>query len=419
LKQVLFISYYTPPAGGGGVQRASKFIKYLPAFNWQPVVLTTTTNAYPLHDESLLADLQPGTPIFRASGWRLPPKLPWRIRYFITRWFFLIDEQIGWLPDAVTQGSNIIQQGSLDAIYSTSPPNTAHLVGYKIHMRSRLPWIADFRDPWIGNFSSNYLTRWHRKIAEGWEKKVVLEADRVLSVSAPINAAFQSRYPQASPARFIILPNGYDPQDFDKAGNQPFDRHILPGKKQMDIVYTGSLYGARQTAYFFLQGLRLALDKHPTAKIRVRLTGNLNPDVTRQISALDLAQFVQTMGYQPHQKSIELINQADLLLLIIGAGPGMDGVVTGKIFEYLAAHKPILALVPPGSAENIILSAHAGVVISPDDVAAISAALIGLYTRWEKNELKIESNQSAIIPYDRRVLAGRLAETLDQISRPG
>lgn len=412
----MFISYYMPPAGGGGVQRASKFVKYLPDFNWQPLVLTVKEEAHQLRDESLQADIQPGTPVITAPLWRLPPRLPWRVRQFFTRWFLLIDEQIGWLPGAVRLGMKATHRGQIEAIFSTSPPYTAHLIARKIHLQTNIPWIADFRDPWIGNFSSHFPSGWHRSYAANWEAQIVQAAARVTSVSQPINRAFLTRYPQLPAERFVVIPNGYDPQDFEKWDDQPSRMYSSAGDGYLKIVYTGSLYGSRQTARHFLHGLRLAIDQLTEAKIRVQMVGNFNPDVVGQISAMRLTGYVQLTGYQPHKKSIELLRSADLLLLIIGSGTGMEGVVTGKIFEYLAARKPILALVPPGSAAELVCSARAGVVVPPDDVNAICSALVELYARWESHELKIDSDQAVILPYDRRSLTGRLAAEFDQVS---
>ena len=419
MKRVLFISYYVPPAGGGGVQRSSKFIKYLPTLDWQPIVLTVSENAYQIRDESLLNDIQPGTPIFRTASLHLYQRLPWRIRNFISRWFLLIDEQVGWLPGAVSQGERIIQHFAIDAIYSTSPPNTAHLIAYKLKMLSNIPWLADFRDPWIGNFSANFPTSWHKKVVERWEAKVINLADCILSVSPPIEAALKSRYPHASPSKFFVVPNGYDSNDFDQSITQSSIENIQSKNNTLNVVYSGSFYGTQQTPLYFLHGLKLALVNLANPKIQVRMIGNINPDVSRQISKLGLSHIVQVTGYIPHRQSIEEINKADLLLLIIGSGASMEGVVTGKIYEYLAAKKPILALVPEGVAAELIHSARAGIVVPPTDISAINRAIVDLYNRWRNDDLRIESNREVIEHYERHSLTARLTDIMNKMSTQG
>ena len=164
---------------------------------------------------------------------------------------------------------------------------------------------------------------------------------------------------------------------------------------------------------------KLALVNLANPKIQVRMIGNINPDVSRQISKLGLSHIVQVTGYIPHRQSIEEINKADLLLLIIGSGASMEGVVTGKIYEYLAAKKPILALVPEGVAAELIHSARAGIVVSPTDISAINRAIVDLYNRWRNDDLRIESNREVIEQYERHSLTARLTDIMNKMSTQG
>jgi len=210
MKRVLFIAYYIPPAGGAGVQRSTKFIKYLPDFGWQPVVLTVSPDKYRLHDPSLLADIHPDSDIHRTSTWLPPTWIPWRVRNWFARWFLLTDENLGWYPFAVKQGKDILNKYKIDAIYSTSPPHACHIVASALKTHSNHPWIADFRDPWIGNFSRHQPTPIHRRLDTRLESQVINRADQILVVSPIMREDIQARYPHLDQEQVNLLENGFD-----------------------------------------------------------------------------------------------------------------------------------------------------------------------------------------------------------------
>jgi glycosyltransferase involved in cell wall biosynthesis len=415
MRKLLIVAYYFPPLGGAGVQRTLKFIKYLPEFGWQPVVLTVRRSSYKLKDTSLEHEIPSHISVYRTPALLLPSWLPWRLRNFIGKDLMLVDRQIGWLPFAVRHTRGIIQkEDNIRAIYTTSAPYTAHLIGLRLKRITSLPWLADFRDPWVGNFSISFLTRWHEQLARRMESQVVQTADRITVVSEPMRQAFLSRYTGLEDKRVLTLPNGYDPDDFLNA--EPLEREE---KDCMHITYTGSFYGRRQTSYYFLQGLQAAINSNCVSrhKVRVWFVGNMNQDVLRQIEAFNLEDVVRMVGYLSHPQSISYLLGADLLLLIIGPGPGSEVVFTGKIFEYLASHRPILALVPPGVAADLLEESHAGIIVDPHDVKAITEQIVNLYGKWENDDLNVASDQSVINRYDRRRLTGKLADALDAIGK--
>ncbi len=407
---VLMFCFLFPPLGGAGVQRTLKFIKYLPAHGWRPLTLS----AQPLPPGPLDPDLCQEIPAevkqFTCSGWRLPPRLPWRVRSAITRWL-LLDEHLGWLPFAIRRGRQIIQAERPAALYSTSAPVTDHLAARRLAAEFHLPWVADFRDPWVGNFSSQFATPLHALLAQSQERKIVRQADAVLVVSDPMRQTFRRRYPETPETKFAVIPNGFDPSDFA----EPAADLSSPGK--FTLVYTGSLYGQKQRATHLLQALRQAAAENPDLgqHVRLRLVGNLNKPSIDEIAASGLSDLVEVTGYLPHHQAIQQMRSADVLVLLIGSGPGSDVVFTGKIFEYLAAQKPVLCLAPAGAAADLVRQARAGQVVSPEDTGAIAAALIDLFKRWQAGTLAIQPDLQVIQGFDRRGQAARLAEILNSI----
>lgn len=411
MRKVLVVAWYFPPWGGAGVQRTVKHVKYLPQFGWQPVVLTGPTPRAGLSDATLLEDLGQA-PVVRRTRALLPPAaLPWRLRHALTRWLLISDEQAGWYPFALRAASDLIQRGDIDAVYTTSTPYTAHLAGLRLKQRFGLPWVADFRDPWADNAAIRPPTAWHRQRIRRWEQQVVSAADRVTVVSEPMAQAFRATYPQVDAQRFLSLPNGYDPDDFSQT--QPAGRQ--PGR--MGIVYSGSFYGQRSSQPF-LQALHNLLNRGdlPRSAVHVRLVGNVGQATVDQVTALGLGDVVEVTGYVAHRQSVAYVMGADVLLLMIAPGPGSAGVLTGKIFEYLAARRPILALTPPSAAADLIRASRAGVVIDPDDGPAIERQLLEWHGQWQRGELVCASDAAVVERFDRRRLTQALAGTLHETS---
>jgi glycosyltransferase involved in cell wall biosynthesis len=416
LRPVLIIAYFFPPAGGGGVQRTLKFIKYLPGCGWRPVVVTARQPSTRLNDPDLAAEIPAQAQIIRTGDVRMPDWMPWRLRAWIARWLLVVDEHIGWLFFAERASLRCLQQESIQAIYSTSAPYTDHLSGYRLKRKTHLPWIADFRDPWVGNFSANFPTRLHQRLAEKMENDVVRMADRVLVVSEPMRQALLSRHPAIPAGKVIVLPNGYDPEDF--AALQPERIQAAREADRLLIVYSGSFYGQRQTAEKFLQALAWTLEggQIPRERARVRFVGNAGRHTLELIEAYGLNDICEATGYLPHRQSLAHLMAADVLLLIVGRGAGSEAVFTGKIFEYLASGKTILCLADPGAAADLVREAQAGEVVDPQDMAAIAAQVENLYQQWATGRLNQRQPQAEVVKrYDRRTLAMQLATILNEI----
>lgn len=412
MRRVLVVAYHFPPLGGAGVQRTLKFVKYLPEFGWQPLVLTARpTEAYP-RDSSLETEIPSDVSVRRTSALLFPAWVPWRVKKLVARWLLMVDPQLGWLPFAVRTGQELIRQEKAEAIYTTAPPYTTHLAGLRLKKATGRPWIADFRDPWVGNFSLTFPTPLHKRVASHLEQLVIDAADQVIVISEPMRRMLLDSYPKLHPSQIGVIPNGYDLADFD--GVKPVGKNA----DRLTIVYTGSFYGQRQVPDYFLRATQRALSRGwiPHDRVQISFVGNMSEDVQGQVEELGLADVTNIRGYVLHRQSIGYLLGADLLLLIIGSGPNSETVLTGKIFEYLAAGKPILALVPPGAAADLVQEAQAGAVVAPEDVEAIARQMKLFYQEWTEGELRINEDCKVIARYDRRRLAGRLAKMLSNVS---
>jgi len=432
MKRVLFVSYYFPPSGGAGVQRVLKFVKYLPALGWQPAVLTVEESAdFPARDEALFAEVPPEaeiirTPIFEpynayrkltgrdasqptdmASLENHRASAKERLAEWVRCTFFIPDARCFWKGPAVRAGLRYIRHAKPDVIVSSGPPYTCHLIGRALHRKTGIPWVADFRDSWVDWVSSPHRWALPRAVDLALEGGVLRDADCVLTVSDGVREDLLSRHSQVGDGHFRLLPNGYDAADFDiVATAAPTDRFTL--------TYTGSLYG-RRNPLTLLDALDRLLVASPALKdrLRLRFVGRVDGqflEAFRRFPAL-----IEHVPYVTHTESIAYLLNSSASLLIIDDTPAMRGILTGKLYEYLGAERPILALAPEGEAASLIRSLKAGTVAHPDNVEAVAAALKAMIDAWEAGTLKGPEG-STVQPFTRQNQAGQLAGILEHIT---
>ncbi len=410
---VLVIAYYFPPLGGAGVQRTLKFVKYLPEYGWLPHVLTVQDNAS-LQDSSLAAEIPAEVSITRTPILRLPPRLPWRLRNFISRWFLLVDEQVGWLPYAVSAGQRIIaESGDIQAIYSTSAPYTAHLIARHLHRRTQLPWVADFRDPWVENPYIKFPTSLHRRMNEHLEQSIYTEANRVILNTNVARKRYIQKYSDLPATKFITIPNGYDQADL------PLSSPVAKTDPVFTIVHLGSLYHKTRSSEYFLRALHEAFQAGALLPdiLRIRFIGDIDKETKYFVRQFKLSDCIELLGYLPHYQALNYMFAADLLLLIPSYGKGGELFVPAKLFEYLASMKPILCLAEPGACADLILQARAGWVVSPTANREIADQLVNLYQQWVAGNLIINPDRDMIASFERRKLTGQLANLLTEICK--
>lgn len=435
MKRILMIAYYFPPVAGGGVQRSLKFCKYLPGLGWKPFVLTVREPYDYYGDDSLERDIHPDVQICRSASiepmkmirkW-LRKKSALRSQISENRvvqqggvkkhaWLltlkeslFIPDGEIGWLPFAVLKGWSVIRKYKIDLIYSTSCPYTSHLIALMLKKLCRIPWVADFRDPW-SVVSRRYGLSWRLLVDEWLERRVLYRADRVIAVTEPIVHDFQAVYPSG---KYGVITNGYDEADFVNVGKNRYNQ------KKFTVTYTGILYENRSPAVF-LKAVNRMLDQQPGLRkmISIRIVGQLdNPGETFNseiLKSMHLDDVVEVIPYVSHRESIEYAMSSDVLLLIVDSCEGNEGIMTGKIFEYLRCRKPILALAPAGGvAAKVVHKTQSGLVVSPDSAKEIQHALNRLYTAYQQNKISSFCRSGDIEIYSRYRLTEHLARLCD------
>ncbi|MDE2956444.1 MAG: glycosyltransferase [Bacteroidota bacterium] len=390
MRRVLVIAYYFPPMGLSGVQRIAGFVRHLPACGWEPTVLTVRPAGYFAYDESLLDPLkETGVRVIRTRSLdptrlfrkrrvvALPRESARRRLAGISEWVFVPDNKIGWLPFALAAGGQLVKEFSFDAIFSSAPPYTAHLIGAGLSRRTGIPLVVDYRDDWVENPRHSNPTRLHQVLHARLERRVVRQSRAVLTINDPIRRLILERNPEA---RVQVIPHGHD------------IAHPVPTAPRSDdklqLLYTGVFYDV-QTPDYFLKGLRRFLDSCPEARGRVEVMfAGVYPEASKGlIRLLDLSDSVHLLGYLPHMEVLELQHQADVLWMTIGTRRGSEGITTGKLSEYIGHRKPILALIPEGTAKETLTCYRAAIFAPPEDVPAIAAALAGIFRNWVSGTL--------------------------------
>ncbi len=407
------IAYFFPPLGGAGVQRALKLARYLPEFGWSPVVLTSEPDPGAVLDPTLTGQIPQQALILRVKGLHAPRWLPWRLRSWITRWLLVVDEQLGWYLPAVSASRELVQQNRAQVLFSTSSPYTCHLIALALKRSTGLPWVADFRDPWLDNPGAAYPTRWHARWVAALEKKVCLSADRILVTTPRARQALLERLVELPPEKVVYLPNGYDPQDYDSL--QPAEKMPLV----FNIVHTGSFYSQGRTPNAFLSALHslVSSGEIPRDQIRLHLAGSLGKPARQAVQQSGISDLVVEHGYLSHHESLQRLLSADLLLLVNHPGQAGELVVPAKFYEYLGAGKPVLILSSPGAVIDLASQLGAGTAVEPDDVDAITEAILENYRRWQRGDLQVKVRNEDLQPYQRRSQAGQLAEVLEYLVR--
>jgi glycosyltransferase involved in cell wall biosynthesis len=409
-----------------------KFVKYLPGFGWEPVVLTVKENAsFPVRDESLQAEIPEGvtvvrTPLFEPYGFYR--KLTGRSKgesldiaantdgrnspgekfsEWIRSTFFIPDARIFWKHRAVREGMKIIHRHGIHAVLSSAPPYTCHLIGRDLKRRSGLPWAADFRDSWVDWLSAPSRRLLSRKIDLAMEGSVLGEADRILHATRGVRADLFSRHPSLEEDKWEYLPNGYDSGDFSGPSPPPrTDRFIL--------TYTGSLYGKRNPRVLLEALDRMTAEKPGLKeKLLVRFVGRVHESIAEEFGRF--GEMIETIPYVDHAQSIGLLRDSSALLLIVDDAPQSAGIVTGKLYEYIGSGKPILALAPAGEAADLVFSLGAGRVADPGDPDSVRRILERWIEAWQQGRFQELFHVRDSGKFDRRELTRQLAETLNRM----
>jgi glycosyltransferase involved in cell wall biosynthesis len=435
LRTVLVVSYYFPPSGGPGVQRVLKFVRYLPALGYRPVVLTVPeTAAFPLLDPSLVAEIPPEAKVVRspirefyglyraaagvASSGRTEnlvttarpgEGLRGRVMHGLRAALFIPDGRVGWLPGGTRAGLRAIRAEGVEVILASGPPFTAHWIARRLADRTGLPLVLDFRDPWTRAPFYPRRPGPSRFLDERLERSCLRRADAVLTVNRDIRDDLLARYQSLDAARFHVLPNGYDPADFRGRSWDP--------QPDWTLTHTGTLPDDRFPAGFTGALRRLmAEDPEAAARLRIRMIGRRSPELERRLSEPPLDRLVRFEGYLPHGESVVALLESRLLLLFIEEGPRAAGILTGKLFEYMGSGAPVLAMAPEGEAAELVRRTGAGRVVRGDDEEAVLAALREATAAFRAGRRAFgEPRREMVEEYARPVLTARLATILDTL----
>ena len=433
MKRVLIITYYFPPAGGPGVQRVLKFVRYLRDFGWEPLVLTVEEGAFPKHDASLKNEIPDGVGVYRTASWdpfrwyaRLTGKSASEAvkvgslgegghsqKEQLARWIranlFLPDARVGWMPFALKAGLRLIKKTKIEAIFTSGPPHSVHLTGLALRRFTGVPWLADFRDPWtdINYYHELPHTSFANKIDTGLERIVLRNADKITTVSPSWRQLLASKT-KAAAHKTMVVQNGYDETDFQ--GKQP-----SISEAEFVVSYIGSLYASRNPVVLW-DALSQLKTVGAIPDLRLRLVGTIDKVVQQSIRDHDIADLIELEGYVQHERAIRVMQESTLLLLVIEAFKENAGMITGKLYEYLAAGRPVLAIGPiGGDAEVLLRETSAGVLFGHQDEVGIAAYIRRAYKAWATGAPEAGSDATVINQYSRKAQTALLAKALNEI----
>lgn len=433
MKKVLIISYYWPPSGGIGVLRCLKIAKYLREFGWEPIVFTAKDAHYPTLDPSNDKDIPKDLTVLRQKIWE-----PYHIYKFITRkektanvnnvfyvkedkpslahrlsvWirsnFFIPDARAMWIRPSVKYLTQYLKDNPVDAIFSDGPPHSNTRIATLLKQKTGTPWLADFQDPWtqVDYYQLLSLTKWGDAKHRRMEQAAFKAADKITIVSP----TWKRDLEELGAKNVTVIPWGFDPADYP----------TKPPKIVTSFAFThlGIMGYDRNPATFFkvLSDLKSELadfGKH----LKIRLVGQVDYSITESYTVNGLAENVEMIGSVPRQKALELTLSSPVLLLLLNQQSNAQGRIPGKLFEYLAARRPILTLGGTDSdVAGIIQTTKSGQTCDYEDYEAIKKNVKYLYNQYLAGTLA-DPVQSEIDQYSVKTLTGKIAGLLNDISR--
>ena len=441
MKRVLVLAYFFPPLGGGGCQRTLKLVRYLEPHGWASTVVTAREQDYWILDPTLLPEVPTTAEVIRVGGLtslrlvRLLSKTGARIervqegrdRESFRRlrraqsWLLIPDGYRPWAREARHAATRRIVAGGIDALWTTSSPESAHLAGLAIKRRFGIPWIADFRDPWVGRVTYDPPTRWHDARHKELERAVVAAADRVTLVSDEMTALYRRRYRDLPGERFLTLPNGYDPDDWARADALLASRAAPATRERRFVLLHAGQLAHRPSARTLLEaaGSVVASDPDAARDLAIRFLGGNEELRPEEWGALGLENVVEAVPSQPHIEALAAMRDADALVLLGHGGSADSLLYTGKIYEYLTSGRPVLGLVDAGPAAELLRASGAGEVRGAGDAKGAAEVLRAWLGAWRRGEtIPGVTPESMRAGWDRRTLAAAAATLLTTLVEP-
>ena len=425
-KKILIISYYWPPAGGPGVQRWLKFVKYLPDFNIEPHVYIPENPTYPLIDEKLLSEVSDKAviikqPIFEPYGLasvfskNKTKKISSGIipnqkkQSFIEKamlWIrgnvFIPDARVFWVKPSVKFLKQYLQDNQIDTIITTGPPHSLHLIGLQLKKELNITWLADFRDPWttIGYHKSLRLSNYAAKQHKQLEHQVLNSADTIIVTSKTTKTEFQA----LTTKPIAIITNGFDVEKVEK---QTLDT-------KFSLAHIGSFLSERNPKILWESLIELCAEI-PGFKshLEIKLIGAVSQEVLETIGQLGLNPYLNNLGYVSHADAVAHQRKSQVLLLIEINSEETKSILPGKLFEYLVSERPIIAIGPKDSDfAEIITNTNTGVFFEYSEKVKLKQTIRDYYTQFLEG--KLQSNGVGLQQYSRKNLTKQLVELLHQ-----
>ncbi len=427
MKKVLIIAYYWPPAGGPGVQRWLKFVKYLPDFEIEPIVYVPENATYPILDQELESEINKNITILKqpinepyklasifskkstttiSSGIIKAEKKQSfieKILLYVRGNFFIPDARVGWVKPSVDYLSNYIKSNAVDVIITTGPPHSMHLIGLELQKRFAVKWIADFRDPWtsIGYHKELKLTDKSAQKHKDLEKEVLTKADTILTTSSTTKNEFS----EITTKPIHVITNGYDIETIEKpAMDQKFT-----------ISHIGSLLSKRNPRILW-KALKEILKENEQfrADFQLQLIGKVSSEIIDTITEFRLDGYINVLGYVSHTEALKYQRSSQMLLLIEIDSYETIGIIPGKLFEYMAAERPILAIGPKESdVEQIIKDTNAGKYFNYDNLDEVKQYILDCYEKYQQKNLKVHG--IGLQYFSRRKLTEKLASVIKNV----
>jgi glycosyltransferase involved in cell wall biosynthesis len=427
-KKVLIFTYYFPPAGGVAVQRFLKFSKFLPEFGWEPIIVTVANGSYPYYDESLLKEVPAGVKVYRTKtfepfelynllkgkkGKAMPvvsvggggkKSLFQKLSEYVRANFFIPDARKGWVPYAVKQAEEILKTEKIDAVITTGPPHSTHLIGLQLKKKFGLKWLADFRDPWTKIFYNNMLPRTAatEKKDKALEREVLTNADAVSVISPGLQREFEY-----AAKNIRVIYNGYDEEDFST---------VLPsGNRDYFLIrYVGNLMASENPEHFWKAIARLIKEGK---KIKLELIGRVDAPIQESIRRNGLESIVEYRSFVPHQEATQLMQSCDMLLFLIPHVPDNKLILTGKLFEYLGSGTPLISFGPvDGDAAAILLQTGRARMIGFDETEEAYKQLSDALQQYAMGSSVSSYPVSYHALYSRKSQTEQLAKYLNEIA---
>lgn len=425
-KKLLIITYYFPPAGGPGVQRWLKFVKYLPDFGVQPIVYVPENPTYPIVDEGLVSEISDKVIVLKNKIWEpyqlasvfsknktkkissgiFPHK---KKQTFLDKAFlwvrgnlFIPDARVFWVKPSVSYLEKYIKENNIDTIVTSGPPHSLHLIGLELKEKLNVKWFADFRDPWttIGYHKALLLSNYAAKKHKNLEHKVLNSADTIIVTSKTTKTEFQA----ITNKPISVITNGYDIENVEK---QTLDTKFT-------LAHIGSFLSDRNPKFLW-ECLVELLQGIPDFKthLEIKLIGAVSQEVLDSIEEFKLNDYLNLLGYVSHNEAIAHQKKSQVLLLIEINSEDTKSIIPGKLFEYMVSNRPIIAIGPQGSDfADIIKETNTGVFFDYSEKAKLKSVILDFYNQFLEG--KLQANGVGLQQYSRKNLTKQLVQLIQE-----